>query len=243
MKPSKVSETFRIPCFMFDQTERLRPAAALDIAQEFACLGSKQLGVSDLELLDQGIVWVLARMLVRYEKLPVREDSINVETWHKGANGLFFIRDFRFKTPDGATAITATSSWVLMNLNTRRLARLESTQISPEPQSDDVAIEQQAQKVVLPAGTQLEEVGEHKVIFSDLDYNGHANNVKYTVWAMDTLPEEVVKSTIKEIEINFNKEAMPGETIRFYHAFVNGCHYIEGRVDDHQVFIERLIFE
>ena len=79
--------------------------------------------------------------------------------------------------------------------------------------------------------------------WSDVDFNKHANNVKYTVWAMDALPEELVYGTwLKEHYINFNKEVRPGETVELYHAESDGAHIIEGRVGDHQAFITKLVF-
>ena len=94
-------------------------------------------------------------------------------------------------------------------------------------------------------GAALELLGTHTVRWSDIDYNQHANNVKYTVWAMDALPEELVnEKMVKELTINFNREARPGETVELWHALSpDGAHIIEGRTGDHQVFIERLLFE
>ena len=59
-----------------------------------------------------------------------------------------------------------------------------------------------------------------------------------------TLPEELVNTKmVKELTINFNREARPGETVGLWHAVdADGAHIVEGRVDDRQVFIERLLF-
>ena len=80
--------------------------------------------------------------------------------------------------------------------------------------------------------------------WSDVDYNGHANNVKYTVWVLDNLPQDLVFGHfLKEVTINFNKEARAGDTVTLYHTECDGAHIVEGRCGDHQVFIERLVFE
>ena len=62
---------------------------------------------------------------------------------------------------------------------------------------------------------------------------------------MDALPEELVyEKFLKELTINFNKEARPGETVELWHTLApDGSHIVEGRTADHQVFIERLLFE
>ena len=91
----------------------------------------------------------------------------------------------------------------------------------------------------------LEVIGEHTVRYSDVDYNNHANNVKYTVWALDHLPDNIAMTRrLKELSINFNKETLLGETVTLYHCITpEGEHIVEGRSGDIQVFIEKLLFE
>ena len=62
---------------------------------------------------------------------------------------------------------------------------------------------------------------------------------------MDALPEELVNTRmVKELTVNFNREARPGETVEFWHAVdADGAHVVEGLVEGNQVFIERLVFE
>lgn len=55
---------------------------------------------------------------------------------------------------------------------------------------------------------------QHQVVFSDLDIVGHVNNVKYIEWCIDTATSaENAKKEIRELEINFNHEALFGERI------------------------------
>ena len=112
------------------------------------------------------------------------------------------------------------------------------------PQNTASAIEEPAERILLPKDFPLEAVAEHRVIYSDLDCNGHTNNAKYTVWAMDCLPGDLVRNhDIKEITINFNHEAMFGETVTLYHALKDNAHIVEGRSGDTQIFISKLIFQ
>ena len=243
----KTSRDVRVPCYMTDPHARLRPTAFLDLAQNIAVQGADQLKFGDVELKAFDCAWVLARQHVRFERPVQHKESVKIMTWHKGPMGLFFLRDYLLLGDDGAPSVRSTSSWVVMNMTERRVVRNDflSGIVSMDPQSPDHAIEEPAAKVVVPRGTVLERIGAHRVHFSDVDYNQHANNVKYTAWAMDSLPEELVyESTLKELTINFNKEARPGEVVELFHTLdPDGAHIVEGRVDDHQVFIERLLFE
>ena len=243
----KFAEDSVIACYMSDRRKLLRPSAFLDLAQHMAVFGADRLRFGDEQLGPYGCSWVLARQHVRFER-PVRhKEPVKMLTWHKGLDGLYFIRDYQLLGADGKPSVNSTSSWVVMNLAERRVVRADflSEIVSIEPQSRDDAIAERAAKVVLPRGTEPELIGTHVVRFSDVDYNQHANNVKYTVWAMDALPEELVyNKSLKELTINFNREARPGETVALYHALApDGAHIVEGRAEDHQVFIERLLFE
>ncbi len=232
---------------MSDRRKWLRPEAFLDLAQHMAVFGADSLNFGDMQLAPYGCAWILARQHVRFERPVLHREHIKMLTWHKGLEGLFFLRDYQLLGADGEPAVNSTSSWIVMNIAERRLARNDflSEIVSTDPQSPDNAIVERAAKVSVPRGTELELIGSHVVRYSDVDYNQHANNVRYTVWALDALPEEIVyEKFLKELTINFNKEALPGATVDLYHTLdPDGAHIVEGRSEGHQVFIERLLFE
>jgi len=242
----KFYEEFTAACYQVDCRKILRPSAFLDLAQHMAVFGADKLAFGDEQLGPYGCTWVLARQTVRFERPVMHKEACRILTWHKGLQGLYFLRDYEILGADGTPAVRSTSSWVVMNIAERRVVRPDflSEIVSLDPQSPDHAIEEPSAKVVLPREVEIAQIGAHRVQFSDLDYNHHANNVKYTVWAMDSLPEELVYNRqLKELTINFNREARPGETVTLWHALApDGAHIVEGRVDDRQVFIERLLF-
>ena len=236
-----------VTCYRSDHRDRLRPDAFLDLAQQVAVEGADVLHFGDDQLKERGCVWVLARQQVCFEHPMHYKERGRLATWHRGIQGLFFVRDYLLLDGNGDVAVRSTSSWVVMNYTERRAVRTDflSEIVSTDPQSRDAAIEELAPKVNYPRHLSLEKVGSHVVRYSDIDHNQHANNVKYTVWAMDALPAELTgEHDLKELSINFNKEARPGETVDLYHLLEeDGAHLIEGRVGDQQVFIERLRFE
>lgn len=260
---NKYNSRFEIPCFMFDCNEELRPAAFMDIAQQLAAKGSEQLGISDQDLAKYGLVWILARMTVEFDTLPRRRDAAFVSTWHRGLDSLFFLRDYLMlpassnsSSEDSISStkplIRATSSWILMDIKSRTVVRPDRVPagINTSAQNDEALLTNpdstpyNCEKIVVPRGTNLIEIGSHEVVYSDLDYNGHANNAKYTVWALDALPFEYVRThPIKRININFNREAHLGETVHLLHSqLAPEKHLLEGRVGDSQIFLIELTF-
>ena len=244
---SKLTLSLSLPYYCHDRNERLRPSAFMDLAQDVAVRGADQLGFSDDKLSSSiDAVWVLARMQFRYIRPLARHEDITMETWHRGLNGLFFVRDYRLLGADGEPSMLATSSWIVMDRTTRRMVRSDSLEIVDfTAQNTAFAIEEPAPKVAMPRGVQPEHLGDHVVSYSDIDTNQHANNAKYIQWVMDVLPESLTRDrAVSEVTINFNREAVPGEAVSLLHIETpDGAHIVEGRASDQQVFISKITFE
>ena len=243
---NKLSYKLDIPCYMFDNRSLLRASSFMDIAQQLATQGSFQLGFSDRQMAPYNIVWILARMSVRFNTLPPMYSTVTAQTWHRGLKGLCYIRDYRLLGENGESLVDATSSWIIMEKTKRTIVRPNNLEgiVDSAGQNDDFAIEEPAERIIVPKDFKMEAVAEHRVIYSDLDCNGHTNNAKYTVWAMDCLPADLtLKRNIKEITINFNREALFGETVTLFHGLDGDKHIVEGRCGDSQIFISKLLFD
>lgn len=242
----KYSLDFHISCYRTDINHRMRPSTFLDLAQDIATRAAGELSFGDATLKKYGCAWILARMQTRFLRPVLFNEDVRLDTWHRGLRGVNFIRDYQMVDGAGLPVVNSTSSWITMNLETRRLSRDAEMlgHIPTQSQCDEAAIEDPCPKLTLPRGSTPELIGTHTVKYSDVDFNGHANNVKYTVWGMDCLPEDLVfNHFLKEITINFNKEVHLGDTVELYHAMEDGAHIIEGRSGENQAFISKLVFE
>ena len=213
----------------------------MDLAQEIAYWAAQEQGFGYDTLHIHHTAWVLSRMHVRFQKPVAWRDPIVLYTWHKGGNGLFYLRDFELMGPDGTLAASGTSSWVVIDERTRRFVRPEDL---PDTMALDYevdhAIAEPAPKVVLPKEAALEPAGEHRVSYSDIDIIGHTNNARYVVWAMDCLPLEVAQQSVKDLYINFNKETTAGETVALFRVQEGNTWYVEGRVDGKSCFVVKM---
>ena len=58
------------------------------------------------------------------------------------------------------------------------------------------------------------EVYRHRVVYSDIDYNGHTNSMQYVQWIMDSYPvDKVYDRQVDRFEIVYSHEAVYGEDI------------------------------
>ena len=238
-----------VPCYHTDASFYLKPAAFMDMAQEIAYWAAHELGFGYDDLHVHHTAWVLSRMHFHFENLPKWRDDVSLYTWHKGADGLFYLRDFYLQDKDGNRLVTGTSSWVVIDEQTRRLVRPEELQerLGTDGCVMEDAIAERAPKVTMPRGAEPEPAGEHTVAYSDVDIIGHTNNARYMVWAMDCIDFETASTRrVRDLYINFNKETTPGTCVQLFRLKTEEdgalVWYVEGRVDGKPAFCVKMVF-
>lgn len=240
----KFCQRICVPCYHTGPDTRLKPAGFMDLAQEIAYWAAQALGFGYDSLHIHHTAWVLSRMHIHVEEMPCWRDNVALYTWHKGASGLFYVRDFDLRGQDGRPLVTCTSSWVVIHEQTRRLVRPEelAQQLALLGPVDD-AIAEPAPKVAVPRDAAMEPAGEHTVLYSDIDIVGHTNNARYMVWAMDCLPLEMAQKPVRDAYINFNKETKPGDTVQLYRLCSPSACLVEGRdAEGKSCFVVKLVF-
>jgi acyl-ACP thioesterase len=245
----KFSADYLIPCYDTDLCQRLKPSAFLNMAQEAANHHAEYLGVGYDTLMELQQAWVMSRMKVQFERLPLWRDKVNLKSWHKGASGFMFLRDFILSDTEGNPLVKATTSWLVIDMTTRRLARRGAFAEFAADESKCIpehVIEEPAAKVVIPEGFEVVKTATHTASYSDLDMNRHVNNVQYVVWAMDIVDLAVTEeSQLRELEINFNTEVRPTDQVEltlYANPTEEGTLFVEGKVEGKNSFIIRLQF-
>ena len=232
-----------ITCYEADANKMMRPTTMLDIMQEAANMSATSLGFGYDKMIASNTAWVLSRIHVRFNSYPEWRETVNLKTWHKGMAKLFYLRDFTLSDNKGNRLAEATSSWLIIDMNTRRLVRNSDLALSDTAMH---AIETPADKVVVPVDIEPELVRKHPVTWSEIDTNGHVNNVKYAVWAIDAVTQDDIKKPLKELLVNYDAEVMPGDVVkisRIRQETEEGIvYYITGKVSDKQNFSVKLVF-
>ena len=205
------SREFTISSYDLNPKGQARLTTMANYFQEMAYHHANQLGFGYEDMNERKTMWVLSRMRIRINHYPVWDDQVSVETWHKGMDRIFGLRDFRVKSMRGDVLGVARSAWLILDSETRRPVRPASEVLSQNIGTDSV-FEENLDKIPVPE--QMEELTRRKVQFSDLDIVGHVNNVKYMEWCIDALMADgSFNREIRELEINFIHEALLGDTI------------------------------
>ena len=237
---NKLSQNFIIPCYVTDFSCLLKPASFMDLAQELANVHAQVLGFGYDDLMRTRTAWVLSRMHIHFGTHPRWRQNVTLSTWHKGLDRLFYLRDFQMTDNAGNVLVSATTSWLVIDIDTRRLCR-NAEILDAGTACMENAIDRPCGKVQVPAGVTETKAGEHKVSYSDVDMNGHTNNARYLVWAMDTLDfDSLVSEPVKDVRINFNSETRPGDIVELFRADACGRIYVEGKVGGKSAFCVEL---
>ena len=180
--------------------------------QEAAGPHAAALGVSMDALAAEGKAWVLARLRLKVDRPPTRGDTVTIETWPSGLDGLYTTREFVLTVEEEVSA-RGTSAWFVMDLDRRRPAR-------PPRAVRTLDFPDRAPALAFPSDElSPPERADHErtvtVGYHDLDRNEHVNNVRYLTWALDTLPASVfAERRCTEGALDFRHEASLGDPVR-----------------------------
>lgn len=222
-----------------DYGKNYKPFSFMCDAQEVANIHASSINFGYDDLIKKNCVWVLSRMKVKYLQSPRWGDNVNLSTWHKGRDGVFYIRDFEMRNAsDGTPLIMATSSWLIIDIESRKMLRTDHiiSDSNSVTMLDRDAVAEHCCRLRTPEDMSFAMTKE--IRYSDIDFNGHANNAKYIEWAFDCIdPKLLINSEIDEYQINFNHEARLGDKIQMTCSKIdNGSIFIEGENNDTIIF-------
>lgn len=214
-----------------DYYKRLKLSSLFNYIQYISSLHSKNLGVGIDDIEKQyGLAWVMVRIMFDVVRMPVWNEEIYIETWPHKPKKMEFERDYRVKDKDGNVLINGISSWVLLDIEKREIAKTDSITMNYPPFIEERAINKKMAKIK-PNGD-LIFVYNKKIGYSDIDINGHLNNSKYIDFISDCFPLSMHEMyLVKDIQVNYINEAFAGDTIALYKdisQLESGNIYVEG---------------
>ena len=133
-------ENYTIRAYDIDAHKRLTAPALVRILNEAAMQHVLKLKLSVLDLEPQQIGWVLLRLEMRISRLPVLGEKIQIRTTPSCFELAFTYRDYYMLDEQGEVIASVASTWILMNTESRRPARIPDwivQQMPPFPADED----------------------------------------------------------------------------------------------------------
>ena len=181
--------------------------------QEVASNHAREMKLDVTHLSEDKLTWVLSRIHIKMNEYPKWQQKVTVETWPAVKDKYFAIRDYRILDNNGKEIGVGTSSWMLINLDTRKPVELPAFMNGTENKKAGRALNDPFAK--LPAITdQFDSEKEFHVRLSDLDVNQHVNFINYIVWGLETVPRNIWEDyVLKDLQISFRAESVYGDRV------------------------------
>lgn len=185
--------------------------ALFNFMQDCAGEHAASLGVGVLDLFKRNMTWVMSRYHVLIHRTPAMGARLEVTTWPSGKHGAFATRDFEVAEGNGRPVLSATSSWMVVDLARKQPVKIDQAIAIPYA-LDKRALEDPFDSLPVPPGRDAEV--PFRVESGHIDWNRHVNHAVYIQWALEAVPREVLKTgRAVEIEVSYRAEAFYGDTV------------------------------
>ncbi len=222
-----------------DANRNLTPSHLLMYMEETSDHHLRDAGMSLDDLRDRkSLAFLLSRIAVRSYLQLHAGDAIDVETWVCEGRGLSFIRCFRVLRA-GEVAAEAYSVWALLHLGTRKLLPASEFPYDIEPELP--LCSSVSSRVRFPAQSGMELAGERKIVYSDIDYNGHMNNTHYPNMLCDFTPD-IRSKQIVGFTLSFLHEASFGHTLQVWRQQTSDGYGFRTLDEDGNTCLEAMLF-
>ena len=215
---------FYADSFLVDAKGRVRPTTLFNSLLSAANRHAETRGFGATTSLG----WVIARMAVHIERVPMQKEHLQIETWIKNLYHGFTDRCVRMVDSEGNEVASMLTTFAMIDLETRTAAdlngeiglRLNGCKLPDEP----LAIT----RVPAINRTPVEEVTFRRTPhYSDVDINGHMNSIRYIDHILDALPlDYIYNHNLKEIAVAYMKEGNATEELAYGIKELAAGHYI-----------------
>jgi len=210
--PAAWKEKYTVKVYEADNLGRAGIVPLFDYFQDIAWCHYSRVEAARGRFLTKSQIWAMTRVEVRLERPAVWKEELELETWSRGIEKLTAYRDFIIRDKEGLTIGAGTSTWVVLDLDTKKIQRLGSIAAKWPSQLEKSSINKNADKVLTPEKPRYS--GSFKVSYSDMDVNQHVNSGRYIQWMLDDFGREFLeKNAVKIIKVNYADEAMPGDEL------------------------------
>ncbi|MGE5431035.1 MAG: acyl-[acyl-carrier-protein] thioesterase [Syntrophomonadaceae bacterium] len=208
----KYERNYFVHYYDSDLKKRALVTSIMRYFEDIAIMQSEDASVGLDYYSKNNVAWVLYKWDIEILNYPKFKDTLRIVTCPLAFAKFYAFRSFDVYSMSGEHQVKGSSMWFFVDMNTRRPARIpqevyDGYQITP---ADTRQLEIEDPK----APEEIDYSTTFRVRQSDIDTNGHVNNIKYIEWALEALPQEIFSSfTLRRIKVVYKKETMYGRMI------------------------------
>ncbi|MBE7706569.1 MAG: hypothetical protein E7Z91_04935 [Cyanobacteria bacterium SIG30] len=205
MIENMLEKTYEVKSSDVNFNNELKPNAMFHILEDVAYINAESYGFGFSDVYSKGLAWFVIKYRLKFFEKINSWEEIKVLTWPVISSGITCRRDFKIQKENGKDAMVASSLWVMIDINKKRPIIPYKVLEFPKL-TETTAFDADFDKV--PTIERIDKTQNIKIMYDDIDLNGHVNNSNYIKWALESLNVEFIKEkSIKGIDIDFKKEA------------------------------------
>lgn len=209
---SKYLYEYEIKYQEVDGRKKLRLFNLENYLLEVAGTVADELGFGIAALHPIGLTWILTRLSVEMDELPTHCEKVTFETWIESNMHMLSTRDFRIYSGTGESKRLigrCKSVWAVLDLEKREIVNVFDLPMFEGCVDGEVLEMSRVRMTTIPEPTGCM---PHKIVYSDIDYNGHCNSCRYLQAMTDAYLPDYYGKRIR-LDIHYQKEAMFGEEL------------------------------
>ncbi len=228
MLPQKTYETK--DCILyesdFDVNKTVKLRRIMEFMQDLATTHADKLGFGWNSMNDNGLFWVMSKVKIVFHKQSDRNvRRFKLYTWPVKPDRLYVERRFEAVDDQGENLFSATTVWMIVERDTRKIASREAVARFYNADFDDAPCGADVSFARIRRDCDYLLKYERTIRRSDLDLNRHVNNTNYVDYASDALADA---DTVSQAEITYNRELLLNDCVSVYSKQIDRVVWIVG---------------
>ena len=154
--------------------------------------------------------------------------------------GVRYNREYLILNEAGDVLVKGTSTWVIINISDKKIISDPSVYSGIESFNDVQNFPDKYVRIKPFDGDDT--VLGFSVARSDIDFNGHANNVRYAKYIYDALPLEE-GDYFKEFQIDYHRELLLSQPFSITYKREDNGYLVTGKTEQEASFTARAVIE
>jgi medium-chain acyl-[acyl-carrier-protein] hydrolase len=213
-QPRIHTRKFRLRYYEMNAWGEATPLTILDLFEETAFTHCEKSGWDIYKLRANGFGWILLRGCVHMERYPAHREDITVETWMSASRLFYGQREYVLRGDNGSVMGAARSLWLFYSLERRRPIPVLPEIVRAWGPEGTRSMDRELGEVTAPGPECIDDTRMYDVRGSDIDTNGHVNNINYMEWALEAVPRDIYDNHIMaSVEGQYIKEVRYGQRV------------------------------
>lgn len=188
--------------------------AILEYLENIAAYHSDAVGYGVNTTKDTHLNWILLDWKVKVIKRPKYGQTLDIHTWSRYIVKCYAYRDFEIYDDDGNLCVIASSRWLLIDSEERKIVKVEKEMADRYESEADKSVFKKLEIEKLKSPKNFKNSIIYQTKRKDIDIIGHMHNLYYLDLAYEVLPEEVyIQRSFDEIQIMYKKEIKLGDEV------------------------------